>query len=90
MSLIHRPARTQPTAHSLHQGFVARLGRGGQPLVSRPLQELLPRPRRRRPIRLWQVAEVTGRALEALLGTGLSIAATLAVDAPLVHGLRWF
>lgn len=90
MSLIHRPARTQPPAHSLHEHFVERLARGGQPLVARPLQELLPRPRRRRPVRLWQVAEVTRKVLrEAAFGSALGVVLALAVVAPVVRGMGW-
>lgn len=90
MSLTHRPPRSQPSADRMHKHFVERLARNGRPLVTRPLQELLPRTRRRRTVRAWQVAEVTGHAVVVLLATGLSIAAALAVVAPVAHGMRWF
>lgn len=89
MSLTHRPPRDQPPADRMHQHYRERLARGGKPLVISPLQELLPRPRRRRTVRPWQVAEVTGHAVVVLLATGLSIAAALAVVAPVAHGMRW-
>lgn len=89
MSLTHRPPRSQPSADRMHKHFVERLARDGQPLVTRPLQDLLPRTRARRTVRAWQVAEVARRALEALTGTVLGIVATAAVVAPVARGMGW-
>lgn len=75
-----------PPAWRLELHYQERLQRGGAPLPVRPR---LRRPRSRRPIRAWQVAEVTGHAVVVLLATGLSIAAVLAVVAPVAHGMRW-
>lgn len=90
MSLAHRPPRSQPSAENLHKHFQERLTRGGQPLVTRPLQELLPRQRRGMPLRLWQVAEVTRKVvLELVTGTLLGVASTLGVVGPVAHGMGW-
>lgn len=90
MSLTHRPPRSQPSPERMHKNFVERLARGGQPLVTRPLQDLLPRQRRGIPLRLWQVAEVTRTVLrEAAFGSALGVVLALAVVAPVVRGMGW-
>ncbi|MEU4386798.1 hypothetical protein [Promicromonospora sp. NPDC023805] len=90
MSLTHRPPRDQPPADRMHKHFVERLTRNGAPLVTRPLQELLPRQRRRIPLRLWQVAEVARKAtLEVLTGTVLGVATAAIVVGPVARGMGW-
>lgn len=90
MSLTHRPPRSRPSAESMHKHYLERLARDGQPLVTRPLQDLLPRPRRRRPVRLWQVAEVARKIVrEALTGTVLGLFSTFGVVGPVARGMGW-
>ncbi|WP_419704956.1 hypothetical protein [Promicromonospora sp. NFX87] len=90
MSLTHRPPRSQPSADRMHKHYLERLARGGQPLVTRPLQELLPRQRRGIPLRLWQVAEVARRAaLEVVTGTLLGVASAAVVVGPVARGMGW-
>jgi hypothetical protein len=74
----------------MHEHYLERLARGGQPLVTAPLQELLPRPRRRRPVRLWRVLEVLHHtARDAAIGVALGLVSVVLVVGPVGHGMGW-
>ncbi|GAA4707257.1 hypothetical protein APR04_003775 [Promicromonospora umidemergens] len=87
MSLNHRPPRGQVPEQRLHDGFRARLARGGQPLVALPLQDLLPRPRRFRPARFLYLARRI--VIELLLGTVLGLVSAAVVVGRVGHEMGW-
>lgn len=84
MSQRHLPVH--PPAWRLDKHFQERLQRGGASLPVRPRV----RAPRRRPVRMWRVAETARRIMRELaLGAAIGIASVVLVVGPVGHGLGW-
>lgn len=87
MSRTQRHLPIWPPFWRLDLHYQERLQRGGAPLPVRPR---LRRPRRRRPVRLWQIAEVARMILrDVLTGTVLGVFSTFCVVGPVARGMGW-
>jgi len=86
MKRTQRHLPVWPPAWRLDLHFRERLARGGSPLPVRPR---LRRSRRRRPVPLWRVAELTRRIFaELALGTALGLASVVALG-PVAYEMGW-
>jgi hypothetical protein len=87
MSQRHLPV--YPPEWRLHKHFQERLQRGGAPLPAQP-RVRVPRPRRRRTVPLWQVAEVARKVLrDVALGTALGLVSLFGIVGPVARGMGW-